>query len=78
MWWKDFVEKSHNRLARDIATTEGLELWESARLFALLNMSISDAYISVFENKFFYNHWRPYTAIRWAAHDGNPDTAPDP
>jgi PAP2 superfamily protein len=78
MWWKDFVENSHNRLARDIATTEGLELWESARLFALLNMSISDAYISVFENKFFYNHWRPYTAIRWAAHDGNPDTAPDP
>lgn len=78
MWWKDFVENSHNRLARAIATSEGLELWETARLFALLNMSITDAYISVFENKFFYNHWRPYTAIRWAAHDGNPDTMPDP
>lgn len=41
-------------------------------------MSIIDGYINVFDNKFFYNHWRPYTAIRWAANDGNPDTAPDP
>ncbi len=40
-------------------------------------MSIFDAYVSVFDNKFFYNHWRPYTAIRWAAHDGNPDTQPE-
>jgi membrane-associated phospholipid phosphatase len=78
MWWKEFVESSHNRLAREIATRERSDLWDSARLFALLNMSITDAYISVFESKFFYNHWRPYTAIRWAAHDGNPDTVPDP
>ena len=47
-------------------------------MFALLNMSIYDAYISSFHNKFHYNHWRPYTAIRWAANDGNADTATDP
>ena len=41
-------------------------------------MSIFDAYVDVFDNKFHYNHWRPYTAIRWAANDGNPDTEPDP
>ena len=40
-------------------------------------MSIMDAYIGSFDAKFFYNHWRPYTAIRWAAHDGNPRTEPD-
>jgi hypothetical protein len=56
---------------------EGLNLWEAARVFALMNMAIYDAYINVFDNKFFYNHWRPYTAIRWAANDGNPDTEPD-
>lgn len=78
MWWKDFVENSHNRLARDLASREGLDLWEASRLFALLNMSIYDAYVNVFDNKFFYNHWRPYTAIRWAEHDENPDTEPDP
>ena len=72
LWWKDFAENSHNRLARDLVAQENLDLVESARFFALLNMSIFDAYVSVFENKFFYNHWRPYTAIRWAANDGNP------
>lgn len=77
MWWKDFVENSHNRLARQLVLRESLDLWAAARLFALLNMTIYDAYVNVFDNKFHYNHWRPYTAIRWAAHDGNPDTEPD-
>jgi membrane-associated phospholipid phosphatase len=77
LWWKDFAENSHNRLARDLVARERTELVDAARLFALLNLSIYDAYVSVFDNKFFYNHWRPYTAIRWAANDGNPDTQAD-
>ena len=40
-------------------------------------MTIYDAYVNVFDNKFHYNHWRPYTAIRWAANDENPNTEPD-
>jgi hypothetical protein len=40
-------------------------------------MAIFDAYVTVFDNKFFYNHWRPYTAIQRAANDGNPDTEPE-
>ena len=78
LWWKDFVESSHNRLARQLVAAEGLEGRRAARLFALLNMTIYDAYVGVFDNKFAFNHWRPYTAIRWAAHDGNPETAADP
>ena len=74
LWWKDFVENSHNRLARDLIVAEDLPLDEAVRLLALINMAIFDAYVSSFENKFHYNHWRPYTAIRWAANDGNPDT----
>lgn len=77
MWWKDFVENSHNRLARELVVKEKRNLWEAARVFALLNMTVYDAYINVFDNKFYYNHWRPYTAIRWAANDENPDTEPD-
>ena len=78
MWWKDFVENSHNRLARDLVEKETLNLWEAARLFSLLNMTIFDAYVNVFDNKFHYNHWRPYTAIRWAENDDNPLTEADP
>ena len=77
MWWKDFVEHSHNRLARELIVKEDLNLWEAARTMALLNMTVYDAYINVFDNKFHYNHWRPYTAIRWAANDENPGTEED-
>lgn len=77
LWWKDFVENSHNRLARQLTRDQALAPHDAARLFALLNISVYDAYINAFHNKFLYNHWRPYTAIRWAAHDKNPDTVPD-
>lgn len=77
-WWKDFAENSHNRLARQLVLEERTDLWIAARLFALLNVSIMDAYIGVFDSKFFYNHWRPYTAIRWADRDGNPRTRSEP
>jgi len=77
LWWKDFVEHSHNRLARDLIQKEQLNLWEATRALALLNLAVYDAYVCVFDNKFYYNHWRPFTAIRWAAHDENPNTEPD-
>ena len=74
LWWKEFSENSHNKLARELTEKHKLSLAESTRLFALLNMAIFDAYVDVFYNKFLYNHWRPYSAIRWASHDGNPNT----
>lgn len=55
----------------------GLDLWENARLYALLAIGQVDVTISVFESKYRYNFWRPVTAIRWN-NDGNPATRPDP
>lgn len=55
----------------------GLDLWEHARLFALLGIGQADVFVSVFDNKYHYSFWRPMTAIRWLD-DGNPDTEPDP
>ena len=76
-WWKEFAESSLNRLARRLIAERGTDLWTAARTLALLNTAIFDGYIASFDSKFAYNHWRPYTAIRSAAHDGNPHTAPD-
>jgi hypothetical protein len=45
---------------------------------AQLNVGLFDSYLAVWDAKFHYDHWRPYTAIREAASDGNPRTAPDP
>jgi hypothetical protein len=67
-----------NRIAQTIAESEGKTLDENARLFALLGMTQADAIISGFDSKYHYNHWRPVTAIREAATDGNPDTEADP
>jgi membrane-associated phospholipid phosphatase len=47
-------------------------------LFALLNLSFADTVIAFYDAKYTYNFWRPVTAIRAAATDGNPDTEADP
>jgi hypothetical protein len=57
----------------------GLELDESetARDFALMSMAGSDAAIACWDTKYTFNFWRPIDAIRRAAEDDNPATAPD-
>jgi hypothetical protein len=42
-----------------------------------MNMAVADGYIAGWDSKNFYNFWRPYTAIRAAATDGNNATEPD-
>jgi hypothetical protein len=49
----------------------------NARLFALLNMAISDGAVAVMDAKYEYAFWRPETAIRAADLDGNRWTQPD-
>jgi hypothetical protein len=51
-----------------------LSLSQNARLFALLNVAMADVAVSCWDAKYFYNYWRPITAIRLADTDGNPDT----
>ncbi len=66
-----------NAVARVICDGKELDLWEHARLFALLNIAVSDSSIAVYDTKYEYNFWRPVTAIHWSD-DGNPATASDP
>ena len=54
-----------------------LNLAQSARLFALLNISLADTTIAFFDAKYAYQFWRPVTAIQLAGSDGNPSTDPD-
>ena len=64
VWWMEFSEGSVNRLARRLVTDRGLHLRKAARMFALLNAALYDAYVATWDAKYAYNHWRPYTAIR--------------
>jgi len=63
--------------ARELTIKNGLPLAESARLFALLNMSLANAYIVNWDAKYVYNFWRPVTAIRNGDQDGNDATERD-
>jgi hypothetical protein len=67
-----------NNLVRDLIRARQLNDLEAARLYALVNTTFHDALFVSFSSKFLYGLWRPVTAIREAARDGNTATAPDP
>ncbi len=63
-----------NSTARQILATRADSITDSARTLAMMNMSLSDAHITVFETKYFYRTWRPITAVPQGDNDGNPAT----
>jgi hypothetical protein len=67
-----------NNLARDLVRARNVNDLEAARLYALVTTTFHDALFASFSAKFLYGFWRPVTAIREAAGDGNAATAPDP
>jgi hypothetical protein len=66
-----------NEIAEHMVLTTGLDLVQSARVFALLDIGLADAAISCWNAKYVYNFWRPVTAIQYAGLDGNPLTVPE-
>ena len=65
-----------NGLARSLAG--GLDTADQARLYAMINLAAADGAISCWNDKYFWNFWRPRAAIREADTDGNPQTVADP
>jgi len=76
-FWYEFSEAGWNRVARTVIESKKLNMLEAARLLALVDMAIADAYIAGWDSKFHYNFWRPYTAIQKANIDGNDATSVD-
>jgi len=77
-FWNGAIQNYWNEIAQTAALAHDLKTAENARLFALLNLSFADGVIAFYDAKYTYNFWRPVTAIRAAATDGNPDTDADP
>jgi PAP2 superfamily len=78
IFWQDHAHALFNRLFRALATSQNLNIVESARLFAMENLAAADASIGCWNDKYYWQFWRPITAIREADTDGNPDTEADP
>jgi hypothetical protein len=62
---------------RNLATDRGLNISDSARLFAAVETSIADTAGTVWNAKLQYMWWRPVTAIQKGDTDGNDATAGD-
>lgn len=66
------------RITRAASEVRGLDAWDSARALAAVSLAMADGFIAGFKIRYVYDFWRPVTAIREAADDGNDATVPDP
>ena len=77
-FWQTQPAVNYNAIARRFVDVYSLDLSDSARLFAMLDLTAADALITTWADKYYFNCWRPWAAIRQADTDGNPATVADP
>ena len=76
-FWYEDSPLGWNRIASTVVRQQGLDPWEAARAFALVNFAMADGFVAGFDAKYRFRFWRPVTAIHEAASDGNPRTKAD-
>ncbi len=77
LFWQANGAGLFNAIFRQLADTQELDIAEAARMFAMTNMAGADGAIGCWKDKYYWNFWRPITAIRQADNDGNPATLAD-
>ena len=77
LFWQTNGPGLWNGVMNTLAIRRGLDSADSARLFAMANLAMADGAIGCWDDKHYWNFWRPVTAIREAASDGNPATEAD-
>jgi len=65
------------RALRGYSVQKNLDALDTARLLALADTASADALIACADAKFFYNFWRPFSAIPGGDTDGNNATVDD-
>jgi hypothetical protein len=78
IFWQDHGMAIWNRVFRSLATSHELDIVDTARLFAMGDLAGADGSIGCWNDKAYWSFWRPITAIREAATDGNAATHADP
>ena len=63
-FWFQTGPRTYTPLVQQAAEAKKMDLVDCARLYALVSMATSDAFIAVFDAKYAHNFWRPMTAIR--------------
>jgi hypothetical protein len=73
-FWLMTGPNAYHPFARQLVLAKQMSIVDSARFMALVAIGLNDAYIAVFDAKYYYNFWRPITAIRNGDIDNNPAT----
>jgi hypothetical protein len=77
-WGAAPVQNVWNQIGQMAGMSFHNTLEQNARVFALLDTSVADGVIALYDSKYAYHRWRPVTAVRAADNDGNPDTTGEP
>ena len=78
IFWQFAPTALWNGMARDLISGHALDAVQGARLLAMVNLAAADGAIACWNNKNYWNFWRPITAIHEGNSDGNPATVGDP
>ena len=65
-WGAAPVQNVWNQIAQTAGLSFNNSLAQNARMFALLDASLADAVIALYDSKYAYHRWRPVTAVRAA------------
>ena len=77
-FWVGNNINQYNVTMQTVVAQHQMDLVDAAHLFAIGNIVTTDAGMACYDSKFFYQFWRPITAIQNADKDNNPDTTADP
>jgi hypothetical protein len=78
IFWQSQPLGLYGGVMRELSAGFGLTTAQNARLFAMVSLAGADGAIGCWNDKYYWNFWRPIDAIRLAATDGNRNTEADP
>jgi hypothetical protein len=77
-FWVGNNINQYNQTFQTVVAQHNLDIVDAAHLFAIGNIVTTDAGIACYDSKFYYQFWRPISAIQNADKDNNPATTADP
>jgi len=78
IFWQAQPGALYGGLMRSLSERFHLTTAENARLFAMASLAAADGAIACWNDKYYWNFWRPIDAIHEAEFDGNRRTDGDP
>jgi hypothetical protein len=74
LFWLMGPPMAYHPFTRQLVIAKKMSVIDSARFTTLTAVGLADAIIAVLDAKYYYNFWRPITAIRNGDIDDNPAT----